>query len=176
MSKAVVGRVLIGRHAADNVTTHFHGLFHQLVTAWILNDPLLREGNKLQGHLIFILFTKGQHPLERFQAADGIDIHVGADRKRPVHERLIKHRSRAKDDIFVGVLFLPVPDNFDRLGQGAAHILADTVEDVHFIQVDMGINKRGNNQFSFHVDHFVSLKVEPLADRMNRLALAVDVP
>ncbi|MPN33952.1 hypothetical protein SDC9_181444 [bioreactor metagenome] len=65
MFPAVVGRILISRHAADHVRARFHSLPHQRFTTGILQDALLREGDKLQVHHVAIFFAQRFYALQR---------------------------------------------------------------------------------------------------------------
>ena len=176
VGQTVIRGVLVGRHAADNVTAHAHGFIHQLVAARILDDAFLGEGHQLEGHPILVFLPQGQNAAQGLLAADRVDIDVGSHGQGSVDQSLVQYSSRAQDDVFIRVLLFSIPDDLNGFCQGTADIFANTVQNVDLVQVDVRVDQGRDQKFTLQVDDCFRLAVGILTDPADQLVFAIDIP
>ena len=152
MRKAVGRAVFIGGHTTHNVGSGLHSLPHQLVTARILDNTLLRKGHDLNVDDVLIFFTQRKNAFKRTQATDCINVNVRANGERSVFNRLFNYVLAARDNIVDGVDALLVPQDFNRFFERAAFVWPDNIKYIDLIEMDMWIDQRRCGQFSARVD------------------------
>src|SRR5207244_7990047 len=81
--------------------------------------PLLREGDRANLGNVPAIGGRGHHALERYQAADGVDVDMRAQTSRAEAHRVFDHRSRSRAYVVGRVAALALVDRADRARQGA---------------------------------------------------------
>ena len=175
MGQAIRRGFFIGRHTAHDGAAVFHGLVHQLIAAGVLDNALLGEGDDLDVHHILKLFLQLGNAAQGLESADGVHIHMGAHEQGAVFQGLVHHVAGALQHVLVGIGLFLVPNDLNGFLQGAGFIFAHHVEDVHLIQMDVGIDEGRGHQCAPRVDDAIGLLAHVLAHRLDQAAVDGDV-